>query len=109
MSCFRKWITRLLPSTWHPFACVHRGYNRLQMRLLLVGQKSCVEMAAASCDWAVGHSDRPCYGVCAEDIRFVYLFIGYVSATDVLRARDYAILMRVGCLECVLMYSLYAF
>ena len=62
-------------------------------------------MAAASCDWVISHSDRPRYVVCAEDIRFVYLFRGYVSATDVLRAHDYAILMRVGCLECVLTYS----
>jgi hypothetical protein len=57
-------------------------------------------MAAASCDWVISHSDRPRYVVCAEDIRFVYLFRDYVSATDVLRAHDYAILMRVGCLEC---------
>jgi hypothetical protein len=58
-------------------------------------------MAAASCDWVVSHSDRLRYVVCVEDIRFVCLFSGYVSATDVLRAHDYAVLMRVGCLECV--------
>jgi hypothetical protein len=75
----------------------------------LLGRKFCVEMAAASCDWVISHSDRPCYVVCAEDIQFVYLCRGYVSATDVLRAHVYAILMRVDCLECVLVCSLYAF
>jgi len=68
----------------------------------LSGRKFCLEMAAASCDWVVSHSDRPRYIVCAGDTRFVYLFRGYVSATDVLRAHDYAMLMRMGCLECVL-------
>lgn len=49
----------------------------------MLDRKFCLEMAAASCDWVISHSDRPCYVVCAEDIRFVYLFRGYVSATDV--------------------------
>jgi len=66
-------------------------------------------MAAASCDWVISHSDWPCYVVCAEDVQFLYLCRGYVSVTDVPTAHVYAICMRVDCLECVLMCSLYAF
>lgn len=55
--------------------------------------------------WVISHSDPPRYVVCAEDIRFVYLFRCCVSATDVLRAHDYAIwALWIVFLICVLTY-----